>query len=191
MNNALSHRDRSLYEDSYGGVDDWNMCQQVHKYGMYCDEDCQSLDAFSSNEWSSADLILLGIMCSFMATMMILVVAKHKRATMKLQKQQSFYSENNYSTSADADQVPGLPPTAMYSIFGAIILIIAFMALINFVNETLVFAVVCCILFFIYMLKITLFSVNKRPLLLASPNHEDVFGYNNADFDVKKGGYFS
>ena len=96
MNNALSHRDRSLYEDSYGGVDDWNMCQQVHKYGMYCDDDCQSLDAFSSNEWSSADLILLAIMCSFMATMMILVVAKHKRATMKLQKQQSFYSENNY-----------------------------------------------------------------------------------------------
>lgn len=191
MNNALSHRDRSLYEDSYGGVDDWNMCQQVYKYGMYCDDDCQSLDAFSSNEWSSADLILLGIMCSFMATMMILVVAKHKRATMKLQKQQSFYSENNYSTSADANQAPGLPPTAVYSIFGAIILIIAFMTLLNFVNETLVFAVVCCILFFIYMLKITLFSVNKRPLLLASPNHEDVFGYNNADFDVKKGGYFS
>ena len=186
--------DRSLYEDSYGGVDDWNMCEQVHKYGMYCDEDCQSLDAFSSNQWSSADIVLLGIMCAFMATMMMLVVAKHRRAAMKIEKQQSFYSANDYDpthSGIDSNRVPGLPPAAMLTIFCAIMLTIIAMALVHFVNETLVFAVVCCILLFIYMLKITLFSVQKRPILLASPNHEDVFGYNNADFGAKKGGFFS
>jgi hypothetical protein len=40
------------------------------------------------------------------------------------------------------------------------------------------------------MLKITLFSDQKRPILLASPNHEDVFSYSNADFGKKKG-FFS
>ena len=194
INSRQTSRDRSLYEDSYGGVDDWNFCVQVHKYGMYCDEDCQSLDAFSSNQWSSADIVLLGIMCAFMATMMMLVVAKHNRATMKIQKQQSFYSGNEYDTAhsgIDTKQVPGLPPAAMLIIFCAIMLTITAMALVHFVNETLVFAVVCCILLFIYMLKITLFSVQKRPILLASPNHEDIFEYNNVDFGRKKGGFFS
>ncbi len=194
MNAQLANRDRSLYENSYGGVDNWNMCEQVHKYGMYCDEDCQSLDAFSSNQWSSADIVLLSIMCTFMATMMILIVAKHKRASMAIQKKQSFYSANDYDprhSGIDSNQVPGLPPMVMLTIFSAIILTIIALALVNFVNETLVFAVVCCILFFIYMLKITLFSEQKRPVLLASPNHEDVFGYNNAEFGVKNGGFFS
>eukprot|EP00531_Pseudo-nitzschia_arenysensis_P009895 CAMPEP_0116151924 /NCGR_PEP_ID=MMETSP0329-20121206/20370_1 /TAXON_ID=697910 /ORGANISM="Pseudo-nitzschia arenysensis, Strain B593" /LENGTH=689 /DNA_ID=CAMNT_0003648597 /DNA_START=232 /DNA_END=2301 /DNA_ORIENTATION=+ len=194
MNSQFTNGDRLLYENSYGGVDDWNMCEQVHKYGMYCDEDCQSLDAFSSNQWSSADIVLLSIMCTFMATMMVLIVAKHKRAARTILKQQSFYSANDYDpthSGIDSNQVSGLPPTVMYTIFGAIILTILALALVNFVNETLVFAVVCCILFFIYMLKITLFSVQKRPVLLASPNHEDVFGYNSADFGFKKGGFFS
>ena len=187
------NRGRSLYEDAYGGVDDWNMCEQVYKYGLYCDEDCQSLDAFRANQWSGADIVLLSIMCTFMAAMMILVVAKHKRAAMVIQKQQSFYSASDYDparSGIDPNQIPGLPPMAMFTIFCAIMVTIVALAFVNFVNETLVFAVVCCILLFIYMLKITLFSVQKRPILLASPNHEDVFGYNNADFE-RRGGFFS
>ena len=28
----------------------WNMCQRVHKYGMWCDADCQALDTFRVDE---------------------------------------------------------------------------------------------------------------------------------------------
>lgn len=194
INAQLNNRDRSLYEDSYGGVDDWNMCDQVYKYGLYCDEECQSLDSFRTNQWSGADIILLGIMCTFIASMMLLIVAKHQRSSMKILKAHSFYSENDYDpdgSGLDTKQIPGLPPVAMLSIFGAIMVTIVALAVLLFVNETLVFAVVCCILLFIYMLKITLFSVPKRPVLLASPNHEDIFKYNNAGFGLRKGGFFS
>ena len=170
------------------------MCEQVYRYGLYCDEACQELDAFRANQWSGADIILLSIMCTFIASMMILVVAKHQRAAMVIQKQQSFYSANDYDptrSGIDTNQIPGLPPMAMLTIFIFIMITIAALAFVNFVNETLVFAVVCCILLFIYMLKITLFSVQKRPVLLASPNHEDVFGYSNAEFGTRKGGFFS
>eukprot|EP00535_Pseudo-nitzschia_heimii_P009847 CAMPEP_0197173700 /NCGR_PEP_ID=MMETSP1423-20130617/527_1 /TAXON_ID=476441 /ORGANISM="Pseudo-nitzschia heimii, Strain UNC1101" /LENGTH=658 /DNA_ID=CAMNT_0042622549 /DNA_START=260 /DNA_END=2236 /DNA_ORIENTATION=- len=191
INSQLENIDRSLYENVYGGVDDWNMCEQVYKYGLYCDEECQSLDAFRANQWSGADIVLLSIMCTFIAAMMILVVAKHQRSAKMIQKQQSFYSANDYDPSRsgmDTTQIPGLPPMTMFIIFCFIMVTIITLAFFNFVNETLVFAVVCCILLFIYMLKITLFSATKRPVLLASPNHEDVFGYNNA---AGKDGFFS
>lgn len=194
INSKVENSDRSLYEDKYGGVDDWNMCEQVYRYGLYCNEECQSLDAFHSNQWSGADIILLSIICTFMASMMILLVAKHQRSSKLIQKQQSFYSENDYDprkSGIDTSQIPGLPPMSMFLIFVVIMIAIIALAFFNFVNETLVFAVVCCILFFIYMLKITLFSAPKRPVLLASPNHEDVFGYNNADYERTRGGFFS
>ena len=41
----------------------WNMCQRVHKYGMWCDADCQALDTFCVNEWSRSNAFLLVIMC--------------------------------------------------------------------------------------------------------------------------------
>ena len=39
------------------------MSQRVHKYGMWCDADCQALDTFRVDEWSRYDALLLAIMC--------------------------------------------------------------------------------------------------------------------------------
>ena len=172
-----------MYDNVYGGVDDWNMCEQVYKYGLYCDEQCMSLDAFRTDQWSGADIVLLSIMCTFTTVMMILVIAKRLKSSRTVRREKSFFSANDYDPSQsglDTNQIPGLPPLAMLLIFSAIMITIVALAWLNFVNETLVFAVVCCILLFIYMLKITLFSVRKRPVLLASPNHEDVFGYDDS-----------
>ena len=163
------------------------MCQQVYKYGLYCDEDCQSLDAFRSDRWSGADIILLSIMCTFMAAMVILIIAKHLRTARK--QKRDFYSSNpgleQYDTPVGINEKRrkhggGLPPVAMLSIFWTVILIIVVLASLKFVNETLVFAVVMCVLFFIYMLKLTLFDA-RRPVLLAAPKHDEYFDSNPLD----------
>jgi hypothetical protein len=151
---------RRLYDNPYS-VDGWNMCQRVYKYGLWCDEQCRSLDAFRTDLWSGADIILLSIMCTFMAAMMLLIVAKR----MKVAQRHRMYNHD------EGMSMPGLPPVAMFSIFVAVMVIIVVLALLKFVNETLVFAVVTCVLLFIYMLKLTLFD-NRRPVLLAAPKHE-------------------
>mmetsp|Transcript_20127 Transcript_20127/g.30267 ORF Transcript_20127/g.30267 Transcript_20127/m.30267 type:complete len:528 (-) Transcript_20127:422-2005(-) len=151
---------RSLYGNYYD-VGDWNMCQQIKKYGVWCDSECQALDAYRVNEWSTSDTSLLVLMCVFVAAMMLLVVAKRLKVSQKAR----VYGDDNYK--------PGLPPLAMAMIFLLIMAIITTLALFKFVNETLVFAVVTCVLLFIYMLKLTLFE-SRRPVLLAAPRH-DVF----------------
>ena len=161
------------------------MCQQVYKYGLYCDEECQSLDAFRSDRWSGADIILLSIMCTFMAAMVILIIAKHLRTARK--QKRDFYSSNpgleQYDTPVGINEKGrkrgGLPPVAMLSIFWTVMLIIVVLASLNFVNETLVFAVVMCVLFFIYMLKLTLFDA-RRPVLLAAPKHDEYLYDSNS-----------
>jgi UDP-N-acetylmuramyl pentapeptide phosphotransferase/UDP-N-acetylglucosamine-1-phosphate transferase len=135
------------------------MCQRVFKYGVWCDETCRDLDAFRTDRWSGADVILLSIMSTFLTAMMLLIVAKRLKATQKSR----MYGEDS--------NMPGLPPMSMGTIFMAVMTIIIIMAKLKFVNETLVFAVVTCILLFIYMLKLTLFD-NRRPVLLAAPRHE-------------------
>jgi hypothetical protein len=148
-----------MYENNYD-IGDWNMCQRVYKYGMWCDEECRSLDAFRTDEWSTADIILISMMCVFMAAMMMLAVAKRLKAA---QKRRSYGQEDL--------PLPGLPPVAMLMIYFGILIIITVLATLRFVNETLVFAVVLCILLFIYMLKLTLFD-NRRPVLLATARHD-------------------
>eukprot|EP00751_Fragilariopsis_kerguelensis_P033449 CAMPEP_0170972492 /NCGR_PEP_ID=MMETSP0735-20130129/46081_1 /TAXON_ID=186038 /ORGANISM="Fragilariopsis kerguelensis, Strain L26-C5" /LENGTH=361 /DNA_ID=CAMNT_0011393113 /DNA_START=158 /DNA_END=1243 /DNA_ORIENTATION=+ len=178
---------RQLYDNQYGGVDDWNMCEQVYKYGLYCDEQCQALDAFTHSHWTSSGIALVSIMVTFMVVMMLLIVAKRLKASKTHRKQRAFFTEHDYdpeTTSISRNNIPGFPPLAMFLIFVFVMLIITTLALLQFVNETLVFAVVCCILLFIYMLKLTLFkSTRNKPVLLASPNHEDVFGFKNDDYD--------
>jgi UDP-N-acetylmuramyl pentapeptide phosphotransferase/UDP-N-acetylglucosamine-1-phosphate transferase len=98
-------------------------------------------------------------MSTFLTAMMLLIVAKRLKATQKSR----MYGEDS--------NMPGLPPMSMGTIFMAVMTIIIIMAKLKFVNETLVFAVVTCILLFIYMLKLTLFD-NRRPVLLAAPRHE-------------------
>jgi hypothetical protein len=158
---------RELYDNNYS-IDDWNMCQQVYKYGLFCDEQCRSLDAFRTDRWSGADIILLSIMCSFMAAMMLLIVAKRLKVS---QKQRLTYQYYENDTEVPASSMPGLPPVAMLAIFVSVMIIIIVLAEMKFVNETLVFAVVTCVLLFIYMLKLTLFA-SRKPVLLAAPKHD-------------------
>ena len=145
------------------------MCQQVYKYGLYCDEQCRSLDAFRTDRWSGADIILLSIMCTFMAAMMLLIVAKRLKASQKQRNSYQFYESD---TEIPPTSMPGLPPVAMFAIFLSVMIIIVVLAEMKFVNETLVFAVVTCVLLFIYMLKLTLFASRRKPVLLAAPKHE-------------------
>jgi len=127
---------------------------------MWCDQECRSLDAFRTDEWSPEDMILLGMMCVFMAAMMLFAVAKRLKAA---QKRKSYGQEDL--------PLPGLPPVSMLVMYVGILVIIIVMATLKFVNETLVFAVVLCIMLFIYILKLTLFD-NRRPVLLATARHD-------------------
>jgi len=150
---------RNLYSDY--DVGDWNMCQRIYKYGVWCDKECRALDFFRRDQWSKSDVFLLGIMMSFMTAMMLLVIAKR----LKAQQRARIYG--------DDQPMPGLAPFALVIVSFAIMGIIVTLAKLRFINETLVFAVVTCVLLFIYMLKLTLFE-NRKPVLLAAPRH-DVF----------------
>ena len=55
----------------------------------------------------------------------------------------------------------------MLMLFAIVFTIILVLAALKFVNETLVSAVVTCILLFIYTLKLTLFDSRKQVFLLA------------------------
>ena len=97
-----------------------------------------------------------------MAAMMLLIFAKRVKAYEKA---------HIYGDDFEASY-PGLPPMAMVLLFGIILAAIILAARLKFVNETLVFAVITCILLFIYMLKLTLFE-NRGPNLLGSDRRED------------------
>jgi len=158
------------YDDANGddgddSVDDsvkqWNMCSKVYKYGVWCDEECRSLDTFRLDEWSSSDIFLLAVMCVFMASMMILIFAKRVKAYEKA----SIYADDDNSPDL------GMPPLPMGILFVSVLIVVIVMALMRLVNETLVVAVVGCILLFIYMLKLTLFE-SKSPGMLGNKKHE-------------------
>lgn len=144
-------------DDDVAKIAAWNMCQRVHKYGMWCDADCQALDTFRVDEWSRSDVFLLVIMCVFMGAMMLLVFAKRVKA----------YERAAMWGDEPGAPNPGLPPCAMLMLFAIVFTIIVVLAALKFVNETLVFAVVTCILLFIYMLKLTLFESRKQVFLPA------------------------
>ena len=135
----------------------WNMCERVHKHGLWCDADCQALDTFRVDEWSQSDVFLLVIMCIFTGAIMLLVFAKR----VKAYERAAMWGDEPGAPS------PGLPPCAMLMLFGIMFTIIVVLAALKFVNETLVFAVVTCVLLFIYMLKLTLFESRKQVFLPA------------------------
>jgi len=153
---------RELSNGRSADIGNWNFCQRLHHYSMKCDESCLALDSFRVNEWSNSDIFLLVIMCIFMAAMMLLIFAKRVKAYEKA---------HIYGDDFEASY-PGLPPMAMVLLFGIILAAIILAARLKFVNETLVFAVITCILLFIYMLKLTLFE-NRGPNLLGSDRRED------------------
>ena len=130
------------------------MCSKIYKYGVYCDKECRALDTFRIDEWSTSDIFLLGIMCVFMAGMMGLIFAKR----VKVYEKAAIY--------ADESEAPdlGLRPLPMAVIFVLVLVVVIVMAVMRLVNETLVVAVVSCILLFIYMLKLTLFE-SKNPAI--------------------------
>lgn len=127
------------------------MCERVHNYGVGCDEECRALDTFRVDEWSRSDVFLLVIMCVFMGAMMLLVFAKRVKA----------YERSAMWGDEPGAPDPGLPPCAMLLLFAIVFTVIIVLAALKFVNETLVVAVVTCILFFLYMLKLTLFESRK------------------------------
>jgi len=134
-------------DDADFNIGDWNMCERVHSNGVWCDSECRALDVFRSNEWSRSDVFLLGIMGVFMSFMMVLILHEKKKA----------FDEAKVYDGLDLPS-PGLPPLSTGILFVLIIVAIAVLAILRFVNETLVSAVVSCILLFIYMLKMTLFD---------------------------------
>merc|ERR1712038_1144370 len=138
-------------------VKSWNMCAKVYKYGVWCDEDCRSLDTFRIDEWSSSDIFLLVAMCAFMGSMMMLIFAKRVKAYEKA----AIYQDEEDGPGQ------GLPPIVLALFFIIVLTGIIILANLRLVNETLVFAVVTCILLFTYMLKLTLFE-SKSPALLDS-----------------------
>lgn len=135
-------------------VVDWNMCAQVFKYGVWCDSYCRSLDIFHVDEWSNSDLILLGGMLAFMLIMFVLVFAKRVKAYQRA----SIFLNDSGST-------PGSPPMTLALGFLLVLTTIVTLAVMRLVNETLVIAVVCCILLFIYFLKVTLFATKSEGLI--------------------------
>eukprot|EP00980_Cylindrotheca_fusiformis_P018144 scaffold5850_cov110-Cylindrotheca_fusiformis.AAC.7 len=154
---GIERYQRQLYDNNYD-IGDWSMCAQVFKYGVWCDEGCRSLDQFRTDVWSVADIILLSLMCTFLAGMMLLIVAKRLKAAEKSRR------------FSNRSPMPGLPPLAMLGLFICVMIIISVLAGLRFVNQTLTFAVVACVLVFIYMLKLTLFDNTRRPVLLAAAN---------------------
>jgi len=59
-------------------VVDWNICSKVYTYSEWCDKDCQSL-GYLSDQWSSTDLILLGVMCILLASIMGLIKSNRSK----------------------------------------------------------------------------------------------------------------
>lgn len=144
------------YND-YDVASSWNLCQRVYHYGGTCQDDCLKLDAFRIDEWSQSDIFLLVIMIVFMGAMMLLVFAKRVKA----------YERAAMWGDEPGAPNPGLPPCAILMLFGVVFIIIVVLAALKFVNETLVFAVVTCVLLFVYMLKLTLFESRKQVFLPA------------------------
>lgn len=157
--------------DDAAAIDDsvlsWNMCSKLYKYGVFCDHECQALDTFRMDNWSTSDIFLLAIMCVFMASMMGLIFVKRIKAYEKA----SIYADD------DENQPDlGLRPLPMGIIFVLVLAVIVVMAYMRLVNETLVVAVVGCILLFIYMLKLTLFE-SKSPGLGGNKKHQIDYSY--------------
>jgi len=167
----LYYDDANAAADDASAIDDsvlsWNMCSKVYKYGVWCDDDCRSLDTFRIDEWSTSDVFLLVIMCVFMASMMGLIFAKRVKAYEKA------------AIYADEENAPdiGLRPIPMGVMFALVLLCIVIMANLRLVNETLVVAVVSCILLFIYMLKLTLFESKNPGLLGNNKKHQIDYSY--------------
>ena len=152
----LIHRQlEDASSSSSSSTSGWNMCQRLHKYGMGCNTACQALDTFRVDEWSRSDIFLLAIMCVFMGAMMLLVFAKRVKA----------YERAAMWGDEPGAPNPGCPPVAMLLLFCIVFVVVIVLASVKFVNETLVFAVVTCVLLFLYMLKLTLFESRKQVFL--------------------------
>jgi len=149
----LGQYNKGYISDDDTKVQSWNICKKLYQYGVWCDEYCRSLDTFRIDQWSASDVLLLFVMLSFMFSMMLLILAKRVKAFEKA----AIYGDDELDKA-------GIAPVMLASIFGVIFLVIIILAALRFVNETLVCAVVTCILLFTYMLKMTLFQTDE-PLL--------------------------
>jgi len=127
-------------EDAYdnaAAIDDsvlsWNMYSKLYKYGVFCDEECRALETFRIDNWSTSNIFLLGIMCVFMAFMMLLIFAKR----IKAYKKAAIYADDD-NNALDLGLKP--MPMPMGVIFVVALARIIAMAYLSLVNETLVVA---------------------------------------------------
>jgi UDP-N-acetylmuramyl pentapeptide phosphotransferase/UDP-N-acetylglucosamine-1-phosphate transferase len=92
----------------------------------------------------------------FLASMMVLVFVKNRNA---------YYKPVIYADDFESAPKEGVSPVVLGAAFFVVIVVIYLLAKSNFVNTTLVFTVVVCILLFIFMLKLTLFESRRRLVL--------------------------
>jgi len=141
------------YYNTDDSVADWNMCSKVYKYSVWCDEGCRETDNLV-DEWSSTDLILLGVMCTLLASTMGIILSNRSQAYAKASIYADDYNSPNF----------GIPPRVMGYLFLMILVTIAILAGMRLVNETLALALVCCLFAFGYLLKITVLEEKKAGL---------------------------
>mmetsp|Transcript_5262 Transcript_5262/g.10683 ORF Transcript_5262/g.10683 Transcript_5262/m.10683 type:complete len:318 (-) Transcript_5262:247-1200(-) len=167
MEKSLKEYYRDFWNDmrqlASSNIGSWNFCDKVWTYGIFCDDECRALDTFREDSWSKSDIFLIVIMCLFLTAMVLLIFAKRAKAYEKA---------SVYGDELDAPY-PGLPPISILVFYVVILTIIIVLAKLKFVNETLVFSVVICILLFIYMLKLTLFE-SRGPTLLPAANRASI-----------------
>jgi len=160
------HRKLSYYVNNTNddvienSVEDWNICSKVYKYSIWCDQECQSLENLI-DEWSSTDLILLGVMCTFLVSTMGFILSNRSRAYSKAIIFADDYNSPNF----------GIPPRALGYLFLMVLVSIAILAGLRLVNETLAIAVVCCFIVLGYLVKITLFDGHKPPSIVDERQH--------------------
>lgn len=140
----LDNGDDNTIDDS---ILSWNMCRKIYKYGYWCDSECRSLGNFRMDEWTASDIFLLAVMCIFITSIMGIILMKRIK---------SFEMAIAYAEEDDAPD-PGIPPLPMGLLFFTVLCCIIILASLQLANETLLIAVITCIVLSIYMTNVTFF----------------------------------
>jgi hypothetical protein len=128
----------------------WNFCERLYNHSYQCDKSClKSVDRFVNQHlWSMADLGIFTVLCTFISTMMIILLVKRTKSY----KRAMIYEDEPDTPS------PGLPPIAIFMFFFVLASIISSLVYLKLVTQTLALLVFLCIVLFIVLLKFTLFG---------------------------------
>jgi len=145
---------RELYYDDQtdDAIQNWDMCTKLYKYSLWCDRTCRSTDNFRIDEWSSPDLLLLGVMCALLISTMAILLTNRYR---------TFEHASVYADDNDAPDL-GVPPVTVGTVFFAILVCIGVMAWLRLVNGTLVMASLWCVVLLAWLVNVTFFGEKKE-----------------------------